>query len=405
MTYNTKLTHIDHVDDLPLIHGMDGINIALGLLDQCWNALLCGGSDQIYISEKMDGSPSFVIGNVKYDPLTGEQFDNYRIFVSTKGIFNKTKPYVFYDEKSLVNHFGAGPLAYSLTDIINFVGPHVEKTRIYQGDLMYSLDTPYNVFGGTIYINPNPSGVTLVLPQKNEAGLDLDMGRIGVAIHTEYSGGTLIADMTPSPKIMQGNWYRDNQDIAFETYFFDPYRSDIEFDSSIKSEAYSYGMLRSAIRKTIVEYIEDIMRSGAVDVLRIEGSKLKDFVNSCVRHGIAPSVDVYKSYIVALANIKVYTTSKRQLEHEKRTQEQLDYVNTNTVAISTIFKLLNAINDYKNLITSILNNNSSNLYILAGKKSGPEGYVIWSRQYGYTKFVDRRVGGFAQLNQINRGTV
>lgn len=404
MMYNTKLTHIDHVDDLPLIHGMDGINIALDLLDQCWSTLLNDGKEQVYISEKMDGSPSFVIGNVKYDPLTGEEFDNYRIFVSTKGIFNKTKPYVFYDEKSLVNHFGAGPLAYSLTDIMTYVGPHVEKNGIYQGDLMYSLDTPYNIFGGTIYINPNPSGVTLVLPQRNEMGLDLDMGRIGVAIHTEYSGGILISDMTPSPKVMQGNWYRDNQDTAFETYFFDPYRNDVDF-GALQSETYSYGMLRSAIRKTIVAYIEDIMRSGAVDVLRIEGSNLKDFVNSCVRHGIKPSIDAYKAYIVAIVNAKVYTSSKRQLEREKRTQEQLEYVNTNTVAISAIFKLLSAINDYKALITSILNNNSSNLYILAGKKSGPEGYVIWSQQYGYTKLVDRQVGGFAQLNQINRGTV
>lgn len=404
MKYNTKLTHIDHVDDLPLIHGMDGINIALGLLDQCWSTLLNDGKEQVYISEKMDGSPSFVIGNVKYDPLTGEEFDNYRIFVSTKGIFNKTKPYVFYDKKSLGDHFGSGPLAYSLTDIMHYVGSHVEKTRIYQGDLMYSVDTPYHNFGETIYINPNPSGVTLVLPQRNEIGLELDMGRIGVAIHTEYSGGILISDMTPSPKVMQGNWYRDNQDIAFETYFFDPYRNDVNF-GVLQNETHSYGMLRSAYRKTIVAHIEDIMRSGAVDVLRIGGSNLKDFVNCCVRQGIKPSIDAYKAYVVAVVNSKVYTSWKRQLEREKRTQEQLEYVNTNTVAISTIFKLLSAINDYKGLITNILNNNSSNLYILAGKKSGPEGYVIWSRQYGYTKLVDRQVGGFAQLNQINRGTV
>ena len=75
---DTKLKHIHHAEDRPLLHGSKGFEHAYNALTQAHEHIKSGGNSS-HLTMKYDGSPSIVFG---HHPETG------KFFVASKSAFD-----------------------------------------------------------------------------------------------------------------------------------------------------------------------------------------------------------------------------------------------------------------------------------------------------------------------------
>ena len=78
-TDESKLKHIHHAEDRPLLHGSAGFDHAVGALEQAHNHIK-SGTHSSALTMKYDGSPSIIFGR---NP------ENNKFFVASKSAFNK----------------------------------------------------------------------------------------------------------------------------------------------------------------------------------------------------------------------------------------------------------------------------------------------------------------------------
>ena len=81
----TKNLHLEHIEDLMLIEGSDGIKRSFDYIDDLVKTFSGAPKNNRKISTKWDGAPAIFCGP---DPADG------KFFVAKKGIFNK-KPILF----------------------------------------------------------------------------------------------------------------------------------------------------------------------------------------------------------------------------------------------------------------------------------------------------------------------
>jgi hypothetical protein len=94
----TKLKHIEHLEDLPLNSGKQGLEQSVGALRQVQQHIKAGRKNSD-LTMKHDGSPSLVYG---HHPDTG------KFFVASKSAFNVT-PKINYTEDDIQKNHGHAP--------------------------------------------------------------------------------------------------------------------------------------------------------------------------------------------------------------------------------------------------------------------------------------------------------
>ena len=75
--------HLDHIEDLMILHGKDGLDNSIGFLKDIVQSLKTG-STTMGMSTKWDGKPAIVCG---INP------ENKKFFVAIKGVFGKEAKY------------------------------------------------------------------------------------------------------------------------------------------------------------------------------------------------------------------------------------------------------------------------------------------------------------------------
>lgn len=176
--------HIEHIEDLPILYGSRGAEIAIESLFGVSEFLLGRHNPHIDVSIKFDGSFSLIAG-----------WNGYRFFVAKKSIFNKT-PIYYQSEKEIRESGLSDDLIERLVLCWRLLPPTIPSDKIYQGDFMYSGNDVLfeNQHGSCWTIQPN----TLVYGQSSFRGNKPFDSQIGIAWHTEYTGniGELVAKET-----------------------------------------------------------------------------------------------------------------------------------------------------------------------------------------------------------------
>lgn len=176
----SSVLHIDHIEDIIL-----DTNRAIELLESIEKFIPVLGSSvstPINMSVKVDGSPAIIFG---INP------DNNKFFIGTKSVFNKGTAKICYTKDEIYKHYKKTPI---LSDILEKCYVVLKrnwdkKTGIYQADFVFSDETiEFATINNEQYVTFTPNTITYAVLADSNMGNDIRSSRIGIAIHTKYSG-------------------------------------------------------------------------------------------------------------------------------------------------------------------------------------------------------------------------
>ena len=172
--------HLDHIEDLMLLQGAEGLANSLAFLKDIIQSLKVG-STSMGMSTKFDGKPAVICG---VNP------ENKKFFVAIKGVFNKESKY-FHTEKEIHDYIEIPDLADKLAIVLKYL-PKMGIKGVVQGDLMFTHDSKKTLdIDGEPHIGFQPNTIFYAVPVASELGKKIATAKIGIVFHTEYSGATL----------------------------------------------------------------------------------------------------------------------------------------------------------------------------------------------------------------------
>lgn len=203
-----KNLHLDHLEDLMILRGMDGLADSIKFLKSLRN-MLAGHAQtktsKVGLTTKWDGSPAIFCG---INP------DNGKFFVATKGAFN-VNPKLCYTPADVDELYPSTGLNPKLKLCLEYL-PDLGITNVLQGDMMFSEGEVHKeTIEGQRYIVFRPNTIAYAIPEDSDLAKRILAAKIGVVFHTTYRGkvfaemnatfGADLSALKPSKTV----WYRD----------------------------------------------------------------------------------------------------------------------------------------------------------------------------------------------------
>ena len=172
--------HLDHLEDLMILRGKEGLNGSIAFLKDIAQSLKTG-STTLGISTKWDGKPAVVCG---INP------ENGKFFVATKGAFNKEVK-AFHTDAEIKKGVPNADLASKLMVCLKHL-PKLGIKGVLQGDLMFTSDSKKTQdIGGKTFVTFMPNTIMYAVLAGSPMGKAVTAAKVGIAFHTEYSGKTM----------------------------------------------------------------------------------------------------------------------------------------------------------------------------------------------------------------------
>lgn len=197
-----KNTHMEHLEDMVFLEGVEGTRKAINFLRSVRDMLAGHSNGTVTATVKWDGAPAIFAG---VDPRDG------KFFVAKKGVFNK-EPKI-YKTDAEIDADTSGELADKFKIALRNFKKLGIKSGVYQGDLMFTKgDLKSEVIDGEKYTTFHPNTIVYAVPYKSDLARKLRSAEIGVVWHTTYTGdsfetmsasfGKSIVDLLkPSPSV------------------------------------------------------------------------------------------------------------------------------------------------------------------------------------------------------------
>lgn len=376
----SKLKHIHHAEDRPLLHGADGFNHAIGALEQAHNHIKSGAHSSA-LTMKYDGSPSIIFGR---NP------ENNKFFVASKSAFNKNPKINYSHQDILKNHGHAPGLMDKLHDALNHLPKVTPKTGVYQGDMMFSGNDKQESKRGVSF-TPN----TITYTAKGHQADKIKRAKVGVIVHQQYHGDNL-NDMKADPHPDVHN-FAQHPDVWHQSAEHDT--RHVHYDPIHQSDFHNH--LDAA--KKIHKENGSIMYS-ATSPHHGDGGHLSTYINQTVRTDENPSV---KGFVQHMKDKYTKDASKLKTpaaQSKKMNQyaEHETYVNANKKHYENLLGMHNHLQQAKNVLVNVLNQHSGGLeHDIDGKKTDPEGFVV-NHAGQPTKLVNRAEFSKANLLKVRK---
>jgi hypothetical protein len=358
-----KLTHLEHAEDHVINAGSDGFHHAYNTLVGVHNALR-GQKSDVQITTKYDGSPSLVFG---YHPVSG------KFFVGSKSVFNKNPKINFSPEDIEANHGHAPGLASKLKSALRHLPKVTPKGRIFQGDIMH---TPEDVTmsGGSYHFKPNT--ITYSTKTDSEQGKKLQNSKIGVAVHTEYTGKSF-----------------DNMKAKYgaSTKDFTNHKDVHVIDTHLKlDKGHHTPEAHSAFIGHLNNAVDSHNQGTGYDHLENHREHLKHYINTTVREGKSPSVKGYQDHLKFLGARDMISVKTEKAQEAKRLKwaSLHDHVSQNKEAFKNTLDTHKHLQQAKNVLENSLSSHQDFHHSIDGKQTKPEGFVAILNNRP-TKIVDR----------------
>lgn len=376
-------THSAHLEDLILNLGSEGTLIAIKALKD-FKDTFAGKSNakNINLSIKWDGAPAVVFGT---DPVTG------KFFVGSKNAFSKTNPKVAFTHKDIDKQYNAGP-ASKLHDALDYLKGITPKGKVYQGDFLYSQsELKYADINGEKNVIMHPNTIVYSAPVDSDIGKKIINSKIGIVVHTEYTGGPTIQDMKPVFGASTKS-FKDSKDVWVNDAVFDDNagvgnltaEETKIFDDIIKQAGSLY---KATSSKTF-----DILSTD-----KTMNSLVNEFNNSIIKAGedISPSkqAKMFKDWLTNRFDLEKsqLKTQSGVAKKEERKQELLNLISTSE--LEKIFSLQKIIATGKKIVIDKLNEiNKVGTFVKTKdgyKVTNHEGFVGISGDISGVKLVDR----------------
>ena len=379
----TKLKHITHPEDRPLMHGHDGFEHAHSALMHAHEHIK-SGKDSNALTTKYDGSPAVVFGTHP---------KNKKFFVASKSAFNK-EPKINHTEADVDRNHGHAPgLATKLKAALKHLPKVTPKGKVFQGDFMHSTgDVKHDPKKGTASFTPN----TITYTAKGDEAKKAAKAKVGVAVHTQYHGDD-IHSMSAHHEVDHSE-FKQHPDVHHHDASYDTktVKHTPENQDEFKKHMDAAKTVHDKHGKKMYDAVHP-SHSG-------EHGHLATYINSTVRTGSKPDVKGFQKHLEAhhakqVAGVK---TEKSQSAKREKGAEEASHVKANAEHYDNVLKTHNHLAAAKNTLVKSLESGHSNYeHHIDGKESKPEGFVINHEHKGKTepsKLVNR--AEFARSNLL-----
>ena len=372
-----KVTHIDQLEDLPLLYGSAGFKKAVALL----NDLINNKSKILQnVAVKFDGAPSIIAGR---DPESG------KFFVGTKGVFAKT-PKMLYTLRDIKKYYSEQPqLATKLAEALLYLKP-LGWTKIYQGEFLFSSNTKnLEEIDGQPFVTFKPQLITYATPANTEPGASIQRAKVGFVWHTSYSGKT-IADLKQSQGV-------DPTELGSSNNVWQITNIESNRENIVNQNPELVDVVKKLAQTKIVSIDRLISNKTLQSLIMMYVNKLvgenKDF-------GSAPMdelVDYVTNKIMADAD-----TERKRISRQEKLDEILDHLQLHQQGFALLQKLYATLTALKmQIMKKVKQFGGLDAYLRSGEKLQPfshEGLSIYDKQGDLVKFIDRQE--FSRLNRI-----
>jgi hypothetical protein len=379
----TKLKHITHPEDRPLMHGHEGFEHAHGALTHAHEHMK-SGKNNANLTTKYDGSPAVVFGS---HPKTG------KFFVASKSAFNKDPKINHTDADIDKNHGHAPGLATKLKAALHHLPKVTPKGKVYQGDIMHSEgDVKHDKKSGKASFTPN----TITYTASGDEAKKAAKAKVGVAVHTQYHGKD-IHSMSAHHEV-DHHEFKQHPDVHHHDASYDT--STANHSQANQDEFHKHMSAAKAVHDTH----GDKMYKAVHPEHSGEHGHLATYINSTVRNNTTPNVKDFKSHLEAHHAKQVAGVKTEKSQEAKRTKgkEEVAHVEKNKGHYENVLTAHNHLAAAKNSLVKSLESGKSNYeHHIEGKESKPEGFVINHEHNGKTepsKLVNR--AEFARSNLL-----
>jgi len=376
----TKLKHIHHAEDRPLLHGEKGFEHAHNALNQAHEHIKSGGKSSA-LTMKYDGSPSIVFG---HHPQTG------KFFVASKSAFNKN-PKINYTHADIVKNHGHAPgLVEKLHAGLNHLKKVAPKSGVYQGDLMYSEGDKKETKHGVSF-TPN----TITYSAKGAQADKIKRSKLGVIVHTQYHGKDLESMKSDSHPDLHN--FGHHPDVWHKSADVDT--KDVHYSPKDQEEFKKH----MAAAKAIHDEHKDKMYK-ATEPHQGDGNHLATYINHTVRTGETPSAEglqkhIKDKYDKASAKLKTPAAVGRKTAEAKT---HTDHIEKNKEHYNNLLKMHHHLQQAKDVLVNTLNQHTGGLeHHIDGKRTDPEGFVV-NHAGEPTKLVNRKEFSKANLLKVRK---
>lgn len=375
----SKLKHIHHAEDRPLMHGSSGFEHTHEALTKAHEHMKAGKKSSD-LTMKYDGSPSVVYG---HHP------ENGKFFVASKSAFNKNPKLNYSHEDIQKNHGHAPGLVTKLSAALEHLPKIAPKKGVYQGDIMHSGDVEKKKDG--VSFKPN----TITYTAKGDQAKAHEKAKLGVVTHTKYEGKTM-SSMQATPHVSDKE-FGHHEDVAHHTAEHDT--SKVNYPEKAQQEFKSH---MDAAKKIHDKHGTEMY--DAAKMHRGENTHLTTYINSTVRTGETPSSAGFQKHIQtqgekAAAKVKTERSkSAKVAEH----QDHITHVEQNKKHYDNLFKMHSHLQQAKNTLVKHLETHEGGYqHHINGTESKPEGFVVNHRDEP-TKLVNRAEFAKANLLKVKK---
>jgi hypothetical protein len=320
-----------------------------------------------FVAGKFDGAPAVIFG---FEPGTR------KFFVATKSAFNKDSKINYTMADVDYNHGHASQLAAKLRAALNYLPKVCPRLGIYQGDFLFDKFDRKN---GMDHYEFTPNTITYRLKRNSEEGKKAGKAKMGIVVHTKYEGK--MPDIVPTPH------------VDVESFGTDPDVYLMPAQVQMNPENWSVedrAALTNEIEAAKIKYGR--MKPEAWDEVIRHGEPLTIYFNRALRGKNEPEYEGYLDFLqksAAKEEAKYKTEGKKETVR-RRYAELIQHAQNNRKNIEDALELRQHFANAKLAIMNALNQHSDIETYINGKKTGPEGYVVYRDDQDAVKFVDRK---------------
>ena len=386
----TKNLHLEHLEDLVFLYGIDGMRSGINFLRSIRDMLSGKSTKNVDLHVKWDGAPAVFAGT---DPEDG------KFFVGTKGVFAKNAKLV-KSNADLKKYGYSGGLADKLKIALKELSK-LGINGVIQGDMMFTKsDLSDETIDGVDYVTFQPNTIVYAVPKNSDLAKHITSAKIGVVWHTTYTGDTL-PDMSASigvniagMKTPKSVWYDDAyyHDLSGKVLFTP--KEIKALDKNLSKAGKSFRKVNSTTLKAFLDMQDKIPSYAA-------GSSFKTYNNTKVRAGEAVTnprkhAVEYLNYFTQWwdTHIASMKTEKSKVAKELVKKEHLKSYrkakNTLIAMVEYQTSVVAAKNDVVNKLGSGANKYNTFIKTNTGYKiTGDEGFVAVDGDGKTVKLVDR----------------
>jgi len=403
----TKNVHLEHIEDLMLMHGEAGVKESFDYIDELVNTFSSNPKNSKKYSTKWDGAPAIFVG---YDPA------DKQYFIAKKGIFN-TKPILFKSHKEIDEGEKRQDLNMVYHKVFTYMKPLFDSgklTDVVQGDFLFhdgggkngrkKVKDVHNenciIFG--------PQLIQYCIPDHDELYDAAANCKLCVVIHAKYPIANVnnVADLS----VMFG--FDASHLSTKDTLILSPFTSELGNQMVITRSEKMKLVSWKETSKRLLPQCKDFLNTIAPSHNDPWGMAyfIKQFFNAKVREGqkvnsASKFYDEYCKYWESKYRKKyeALVQAPKIAEWKRKMYIGMDFLKANKKQFIAMVALYNTIQNIKNIFVPKLESGERFRAYYYDEKTGTyevgnqEGYVAIRESDRAVKLV-QRLGGFSERN-------